>query len=249
MSFLNLVSTSVDGIVHEFLNQVSSTYNISIDDLKVLWNNNDKINLSIKENAPVQKMTNDAELNNLSKTELQNHCKVRGLKVTGTKQEMISRLTGVPLSAIPSKPKPKSKSKKSVEPTVQPKVIKTLQSQIHLVKIEKNSFGNFVHSDTQFVFDRVSQQVTGKQNINGSIELLTVADIEICNKYKFKYVLPNNLKSTTEAVVVDELEDDNEDDHIGDIIEEEELESDPYENASDLDIESGNDDNDDNFAD
>lgn len=209
-----MISSAVDGVVGEFLSQVASKYNIPQKELSDIWNN---VDVSKPVSTP---LAISPELSKLSKSELQMQCKARGLKSSGTRQELIDRLTGgaTTVAAVSEN----SKAAKGKTSTVTPQVIKTIQSQIQLVKIEKNSFGNFMHFETQLVFDRVTQQVIGKQNKNGNIDSLTKDDIETCNKFKFKYVMPENLNTGQEnSAVVEELDEDPEEEEL--LEEEEEL--------------------------
>lgn len=157
-------------------------------------------------------LTSSEELSKLSVKELASHCKARKLKVSGTKQELIERLTGkasTPVAAATVvKSKPATKKRKGEPET--PKVIKNIQSYIQTIKITRNTFGNFQHEETGLVFDKISKQVVGKQNPNGNVDMLTVEDIELCNKFKFKYILPDNLNAFKKAntVVIEELEED-----------------------------------------
>ncbi len=88
-------------------------------------------------------------------------------------------------------------------------VIKKLVANIPVISIHKNQFGNFEHAETGFILNK-SHRVIGKQNPNGSIDELSSEDIDMCNKYKFLFVLPNNLdkKLTLDNVHVEELEDE-----------------------------------------
>ena len=100
-----------------------------------------------------------------------------------------------------------------------------LKSQITSVTIERNKFNNYEHSATRFVFDRATEQVIGKQNSNGNIDPLTKDDIEICNKHKFKYTLPENLNDAkANTTVIAELGDDMDEDVLEEVLEEEDEE-------------------------
>ena len=68
------------------------------------------------------------------------------------------------------------------------------------VVISKNQFGNYVHEPSQLVFNRSDKVVIGKQLPGGEIIQLTLEDIDICNKHKFEYQLPDNLN----ASIIDE---------------------------------------------
>ena len=105
-------------------------------------------------------------------------------------------------------------------------VVKKLSNANSTVAIRRNVHGNHEHPETSFVFDPKTKKVTGKQNENGQVDPLTEEDIDICNKYKFSYVLPDNLdsKTTLDDEHVEEL--DEEDDEViesDDDLDEEEL--------------------------
>lgn len=249
MSFSQVLYKSIDENVNNFLRKLVNKYSLDEQEVLSFWNTTsispqvmDALNTQMQnlnsDNTVVPMQTNinsnlpsSAELSKLSKKELENHCKLRGLKLSGTKQELIDRLTGgvdgsananASANASSSSTKPVSKKRKteaeSVPEPIGKDVIKTIQSKIQLVKIEKNKHNNFEHSETHFVFDRSSQQVIGKQNENGSIDQLTADDIQLCNKYKFRYILPDNLNLNKKSnnVVVEELADDLEEETVED---------------------------------
>lgn len=103
-----------------------------------------------------------------------------------------------------------------------PAIIVQLQSKIQNITIRRNQFGNHEHAETSFIFDKKTKNVIGKQNKNGTIDVLTKHDIEICNKMKFIFDLPKNLdnKSTFSHEKVDELDEEFEEDD-DEILEEE----------------------------
>ena len=82
------------------------------------------------------------------------------------------------------------------------------------IQLKKNAFGYFEHADTKFVFDRITNTVLGKQNVTGDVDPLTEEDIELCNKYNFKFKIPENLNNDKNQTVIEGLDDE-------DIIEEE----------------------------
>ena len=212
----------VDNIVETFLQTVSEKYNIDKNELRILFQNG-----CVKNNNNAEVKHSD-ELTKLSKNELITHCKARGLKTTGTKNDLIDRLTGgtkAVENTSTAKVKVKAKVKENTKPKepVAPTIIKNVQSTIQTIQISKNSFGNFEHNDTKFVFDRHSQEVIGKQKEDGTVSPLTDEDIDECNKYKFKYVIPKNLNTNKTKVIIDELgEDEIDENQIGEILEEEE---------------------------
>ena len=136
--------------------------------------------------------------------ELKVMLKSKGLKVSGKKADLIARI----LNGGDSKPKKKANVRKNT-----PKIIKELTENISHIQIRRNSFGNFEHHETRLVFNKETQEVIGKQNDDGTLSDLTKEDIESCNKYKFKYVLPENLNKQTslDNVKIDEMDDDDDD--------------------------------------
>lgn len=229
MSFSQAANKAMNDVVLQFLKSASSKFNISENELISLWNGNTEISRTTEQptssSTPASAIPPSTELLKLGKNELIAHCKSRGLKTTGNKQELIDRLTGgVPMAAETSskddKKEPKKKPTKSI-PAEDTKVVKQVQSTIQTVQIKKNSFNNFEHVETGLVFDRVTQKVLGKQNKSGKIDPLTDADIEICNKFKFKYDIPENLNSNGKGgVAIEGLEEDEDDTETGDIINE-----------------------------
>ncbi len=142
------------------------------------------------------------------KPEIQAMCKARGLKCTGTKEDLMkSLLSGAPVDKTPAATsKPKSKV------VATPTVIKNITASIPIITIKKNKYGNHEHAETSFVFNGKTKEVIGKQNDNGTVDDLTKDDIDICNQYKFPFILPSNLdkKTRLEEEEVEELDDDDE---------------------------------------
>jgi hypothetical protein len=149
-------------------------------------------------------------------------CKARGLKTTGTKAELVARLSGE--EPEEKKPKEKVAAPKASASKKEPAVVKTVQTKLEPVKVAKNSFGNHEHSATGLVFDKNTKKVIGKQNPNGKVDPITDEDIEVCKKYKLPYTIPENLNSKKMSVAVDE--DDGDEDLGEELGEEEELEDD-----------------------
>ena len=71
-----------------------------------------------------------------------------------------------------------------------------------------------MHEQSKLVFDKDSKHVIGKQCDSGKVLNLTSEDIENCNKFRFEYILPDNLdvnSTSLKNVKVAELDDDLED--------------------------------------
>ena len=78
-------------------------------------------------------------------------------------------------------------------------------------------------------FSKLDKKVIGKQNEDGTIRELNKNDIEICNKFKFKYIIPENLNGEeVEDSDSDEGDNSDIDDEIIDEIEEDDTEEDYF---------------------
>ncbi len=111
---------------------------------------------------------------------------------------------------------------KTSKPTPPP-IIKKLMSAQPCLAIRRNQHGNHEHPESGLVFNSKTKKVIGKQMDDGTVADLTTEDINLCNKYKFDFILPENLDANTtlDDEQVDEL--DEEDIESDDDIEEEEL--------------------------
>ena len=195
MSMHNIIHTSIEKHLGIFLQKVSQKYNLNIDDLTTEWNEYDGSKpKEPKEPKPTpEDPTLDVlDLSKCLKSELQEMCKEKGIKHTGTKPELIAALTG---------------------DSDLPPVLKKLVATIPTVSITRNKFGNHEHTTTGLIFDKKTKKVTGKQNKNGAVDILTADDINICNKYKFSYNLPSNIDKITD-VHVDDLDEELDDDDV-----------------------------------
>ena len=214
--------SSVDEKVKKFISDVSKKYNIKESELTDMWKTKEKD----------QFLSNNdlmSTLSKLNKKELGELCKSNKLKVSGTKDEVINRL--IEHERNKNNYVPPVTSSKKTSPSVKP-VIKKLEAKIPAVTIVRNSHGNYEHKDTSFVFNNKTQKVIGKQNSDGSVCDLTTEDINICHKYKFPYIIPENLNKTKGNNKKNEDEDDDEEDDI-EIEEEEEEEEEAEEEVED----------------
>lgn len=167
----------------------------------------------------------------LTKQELQEKCRKAGVRSSGTKNELVKYLlekkpvktTQTKMPEFIKQTSPQEEKKTEQKQTI----IKKISESQPVFNIRRNKFNNYEDINTGFVFDNLSKKVIGKQNSDGSVSDLTKEDINICNKYKFKYVLPANLdKNTrTEDVKVEELDEEEEEaDDGGEEVVEEEVE-------------------------
>lgn len=211
MSLSLTVTQAVDRAVQTYISRIATQYNLNKSDLMCLWSGEEVLS------TPSVEPSDNPQLLKLGKPELMELCKAKGLKSTGTKVVLISRLSGKEETvAVPQT------LKKVVAVTP---VAKKLTSKIPTVPIRRNQFGNYEHPETSFIFNPQNQKVIGKQNDDGKVEDLTEADIDICNKFKFPYEMPEDLdkKSTLVDVQVEELDDEDSSEEYEEELSEEEL--------------------------
>lgn len=236
MSLSKTVAKAVEEVIHTFINQLSDKYNIDSKELLELWDS-DSCCKVVKNTSPkkslitdISSIDDDIDSNDLlkyKKPELQALCRQKGVKCNGTKAQLIGFLLGkepsIPMKLTPTNNESKKVTSKNTTDT--PPVLKKLVAKVHSIAIIPNKFGNLEHPESSLVFNKQSKCI-GKQNDDGKIDDLTPEDINICNKYKFDYILPENLdkKSKLDDVQVDELEEESEDDLDSDVEEVEEVE-------------------------
>jgi hypothetical protein len=238
MSLSQQVAKTITDTINKFISNISEKYNLDEQELKDLWGSEDfkKVKCSKKvENTN----ESNSEYSKMNKAELIEICKGKGIKVSGTKNELIERLLNG--GCVSSK---NDKSDKNVKITSsEPEIIKKLVSKLPTISISRNKFGNYEHSETSFVFNNKNKKVLGKQNHDGTISSLTKEDIDICNKYKFSYEIPENLDSNKNNadIDIDELEDkedeDKNEDKDDDEFVEEEFEEEAEEEMDDDEME------------
>jgi len=225
MSFSKIIQNAVDDTVTKYVEKVALKFNIDKQQLLNIWNSIDNLENKEEKKQPYddskQKIVNS--LSRLTKPELVELCKTKNLKAKGTKAELIEILSDEETKKITVKSSENINSK--------------LVAKVPSIAIKRNKFNNFEHEETSFIFDNKEKKVYGKQNADGSVSPLTKDDINLCNKYKFSYVIPDNLdtknnKNDDELEELDEdvnienddenLEEEEEDDDLEEIEEEEE---------------------------
>jgi hypothetical protein len=257
MSLNQTVAKALNEAVNNFIRQIAIKYNLDQNELMSEWDGT----TTSKIKAPVKKSStpdiapsngdnmDEATLSQYKKPDLQALCRQKALKCTGTKEQLIGYLLGKDsaTTSVKTPPKKEAPVKKVIEEkSISTPVAKKLTSSIPAVAIRRNQHGNHEHPDTSLVFDKKTKKAIGKQNEDGTIDDLTPEDIDICNQWKFQYVLPSNLdkKTALKDVKVDELDYEEEDEVLEsdeevleeELIEEEEEEEEEYED-DDVDYE------------
>jgi len=219
MSFSNKVTDFIDNTIKEFITVINEKHDIDPNELYNIWLDTSGSGSPIKNKlSNIPKATDEIDHNHLLSCkvpELKAMCKQRKLKCSGNKSELISLLLGGNKDSSHS-PEPKKSSAK--KPSVAKKVeteapaIKKVTSTLTTIPIRRNQFNNYEHPETSMVFDIKTKKVIGKQQGDGSVSNLTTEDIENCKKFKFEYVIPENLDNKTglDEEKIEELEDEEE---------------------------------------
>jgi len=228
-----ILNAIVDDIIRkrfeEFNETVSKELNIPLKKLKSLYEENVSRETPSKARcetpSKARRETPDDDKVNITKTdqiiderifkytvpELKNLCKEKKLKCGGKKSELISRLLGKEVTDEQIKESITTKSKVSTknENRNYSKVVEKLKQTIPTILIRRNAFNNYEHPPSGLVFNS-DKYVYGKQKDDGSIDTdLTYDDIQTCKRYKFKFIMPENLEKnlSLENVHIDELDE------------------------------------------
>lgn len=235
MSLTEQLNQVVNKAINEYINKIATDFNLPEERLYSLWQDNNNNTTTTKSTKPCSstqtKLTQTkldvssnsnsttSHLSKMSRAELVELCRTKNLNVSGTKELLISRLSG---NSIEEKEKPATKSKsKGGKKTPDPPAVvnKIIKQHVNNIGIKRNKFNNYEHMDTKLLFDETTQKVYGKQNYQtGQVDMLTSEDIETCQMYKFPFVIPENLDQANTA------EDDEEETIVDDVEVEEEIE-------------------------
>lgn len=218
MSLTQSVTKAIDEVIHNFIQQISTKYDLDPNEVLTVWEGG-AAGAKLTKKTPVAKISvadipadaNNEELVKLKKTELQELCRQRGVKCTGTKTQLIEYILGnVTKETTPKKAKKEVSKKVTSTP-----IAKKLTSAVPVTAVRRNQYGNHEHPETSLIFDKKTNKVIGKQN-GKNVDELTDEDIDTCNQYKFTYVLPSNLdkKTKLDDEKIDELDEDGEEEEI-----------------------------------
>jgi hypothetical protein len=230
MSYINEINEKINNTVSKFIHLISEKYSLDYDELYAEWNStgNLRVNASIKtmiskeseKPKPSKLNISNAELSLQTVDVLKGMCKDRGLKCSGKKSELIERLKGTDsVNISESNEKANEETKVKVQ-TNKSKSVPDIFKKIEKTQfaIRRNNFGNYEHDETGFLFNDI-KKVYGVQMEDGSLRCINKEDIDICNKYKFAYIIPENLNTNDQEDEEVEIEEDVEEE-IEDVVEE-----------------------------
>ena len=232
MSLKQTLEKTIENAIDKYAKVIADTYNLDKKKLLALWDDSEKssVQTSVQTSEEKFEELDPVYLIKCKKPELKALCKMRGVRCTGTKAQLIGYLQGKVHVSTPKKAKKDSKKEAKKDAKKEAKVVKKLNKKIPIIAIRKNKHGNHEHPETRLVFDNKLKKVIGVQQDDGGIAPLTVEDIDLCNKFKFSFALPENLDSNKlDDETVDELEDEELDEVEEEELEEEELEEEELE--------------------
>lgn len=242
MDFKHCVSKAVDDVVQRFIRDVSQQYNIDCKELQNIWSgdNNHTAQIETKSHSSSNTNSNNlaqntvnsdndpksinlTELPKCTVAELKGMCKDRGLKCSGKKADLLSRLVN---GDKPSPNKPVVPSKPTKKKVDTQDVIKQLKANASSsIQLRRNTFGNYQHPHSDLIFNE-QKKVYGVQKDDGTVEKLNAESIDLCNKYNFDYVIPDNLNTSDNDIDIEEFNSD-------DDVEEEDVEEEDVEESID----------------
>lgn len=234
MSYFENISLLIDNEISSLLKNISTKYNLDEKEMIEMWKtqkSNSERKQTPSSEVPVPVVDN--QLLKLGRGELVEMCKTKGLKVGGTKNDLATRIQQFNENKTNNIFKSSSngnEQKTGSGAGAGALVINKLVEKIPVIEIKKNKFGNYEHydkhSNTFLVFDNKTHKAYGKQNSDGTISKLTKDDIDTCNKYKFSYVLPDNLDDDEDEEIEyeEEVVEGEEEEEVDDDDEEEEEE-------------------------
>lgn len=210
-SLSDQIQKIVDTTIDTYVTKVSTEFNIPKTELIRIWSDE---SCSSSSNTKTKTTTThrqnlENELLQQSRSELVEACKTRHLKVSGSKAELIERILNHDhnVTVLGCFPTPNNKVR-IIQPTQTAVVNKLIKPHVPVIEVKKNKFNNIEHVETKLVFDPAIQKIIGRQDYDtGAIKPLSPEDIDLCRKFKFSHVIPDNLD-------VSNLNDDDDDDGL-----------------------------------
>ena len=194
-SYQEELNKNIEGIINNLLKDISGKYNLNLEELTDMYKKDYTKNQTEESNS---ESISKEKLSKLKKKELEQICREKGIQnIKGKKEELINRILN---------------NNKDDN-----KIVENIITGLSTILIEKNKFGNYEHKQTNLIFNRNTKTVIGKQNQDsGEIEQLSESDIELCNQYKFKFKIPDQIdqddNGTLDIDVTEEEEDEEEED-------------------------------------
>ena len=191
--FVISVNSGIDSIIEEFIKKIHNEFNIPVEQLQSLWSGDKKERESVVEPTPEIDDLINANLPGKTVAELKALCTSKGLKKTGKKIDLITRLLGKePIVKTPKKSSKKAKKENKPKPVLT-KLIP------NAISVKQNKNGDYKHSPTNLIVCKDTKRVIGRETETGYIPL-TKEDIDLCHKFKLEYETPENLGTSDEGI-------------------------------------------------
>ena len=243
MSLSHTITKIIESAINTYISTIEKQYNLDKKDLRIIWEKigRQEASVNLRDNSTQTEENEEKKIDQTRRSgsggpftgsgapgaleaplqedllkcnnpELIALCKQHSQRCSGIKVILISRLLGKDEKS--TKKSTRKSTRKSTSKEIP--IIKKLIANIPVISIRPNQFGNHEHPETKLVFN-ATKQVIGKQNYNGNIDELTKEDIELCNKFKFKFKMPKNLNEKTslaesEDEEIEEIEEEDEED-------------------------------------
>lgn len=168
--------------ISKYIELVATQYSLDVKELTDLWEDQNPINYMALKVDTLKEM-----------------CRKKGLKLTGTKKDLVARLTNP--SADDQKPSKGAKTKKASQKKDEDAgIIRSIIKQT-TVNIRRNAFDQYVDPETQYVFNEVSMSVTGHRDPNGTVTPLTAKQMRDCwsRGFSFRLRKPNTMLESLEG--------------------------------------------------
>ena len=140
MSFSETIQVHINNIVEQYVDKLSNKFNLNKDELLQEWRNTSTVSTQKKVEVPV--ISND--LSKLTKPDLMAKCREKGLKVTGTKAELLERLTLNVHNPVPASKTSTKLSTILAKPSLPP-VLQKLSVNIPNLIVKQKCFYLFIY--------------------------------------------------------------------------------------------------------
>src|SRR3990167_5652257 len=225
--------SSIKKVRDVFIARIASKFSLDSSELLELWDESseEKTETPLKTSSVDFSDLSPERLNKCGKKELEALCRHHEVKVTGKKEDLISRLLKPEENKVKrgrgtgKKSAEEKVAKAQTKKTAEAKVLQDLKRKVSDTKIRRNNFGNFEHSDSRIVFNPKTKKARGRQQDDGSVSALDDDDIENCKRYNFSYDIPDNLdEENVKNAKIDELDDEESVQDVEDVEEKESVE-------------------------
>ena len=147
MSYFENINKSIDKEVISLLKNISAKYSIDEKEILEMWTNKEISSSTLTSSS--KNTPNENALLKLSRNELVEICKGKGLKFGGTKNDLVSRISDLE----------KNKTNLFKNKEEKTNIVNKLVEKIPVIEIKKNKFGRFEHFESSLLYDNISKKI------------------------------------------------------------------------------------------